>query len=473
MTRTSWNGRRGAVLLAAALALGIAWPGCSSGRGEHAPRQSLPPTPSRDSVGEAAGEAAAELAGETTRPESSSRKPLLVPFVDEVAKVVKAQPGIVAVFPAFSPRPTDSHMHVNGLGDRLATDIADELRMAGINPLAGAELRNDILASNRSLGDLDEVSDVIWIAERLGVDYAIFGTVQKKVYDRIKRDEQLDINLQCLQLRDRKPMAQFRKSLPGGAVARDLYRDYPRPGSWKIGVEAPPFEANVDAEVKYLARGLLRKIATRNRQALEGKRITVEPAVICGVSGPTAGNLQAFVTSFLRALDQAEAAASQAGSASPNLTALDKGPVTLHGQEYPTLNAALEVIEQRRAALRTSRAGQLSIDLARLVAETLREEAGEANVDVLADDASRQTTLDRIKREAFLVTSEGAVDPRTVATLQAKGTQLVVECTLRPFMRSYQLRLIVLDAATGRVVASESADVEHRFKGVLDALTTG
>jgi hypothetical protein len=154
------------------------------------------------------------------------------------------------------------------------------------------------------------------------------------------------------------------------------------------------------------------------------------------------------------------------------VAALDHGPVTLQEKEFKTLGDVLDLIDQKRAALRTSRAGQLSLDISRMIAEQLRDAAA-GTFDVLADDPSRQSILNLIKREAKTAREDGAIDPNTVGELRAKGAELLLRATLRPFMRSYQFRLIILDVTTGKAVASESLDIEARFKKDLDEVTSG
>ena len=149
---------------------------------------------------------------------------------------------------------------------------------------------------------------------------------------------------------------------------------------------------------------------------------------------------------------------------------MNAGPVTIHGTEYATLEAAFQAIESRRAALATSRSGQLSIDIARTIAAQLRA-AGGKSFEVLADDTSRTAVLALIQRQADLVRDHAALDPKTVAALEGQGADILVRSTLRPFMRSYQLRVLVLDIRTGKVLAEQAADFEAQFKTDLDAIT--
>jgi len=391
--------------------------------------------------------------------------------VGEIAGKLRENPGIVAVFPALTPNSTTRTMEVNGLGQRLAEEISDALQMQGFQPLSGDELINDILASNRGLDEFRSVADVFWLSERIGAAYAVFGTVRKKIYDRMNRDERLEIKLQCIQVGSRKTLTRVDKGLTGGPTANNLYRDFMQASDWKIGPAAPRFKASVDAEVKFVASSLVRKILANHGQTFSGKRMAIDPVVIRSVSGPLAGNLQAFTTSFLRALDKAESKASAEGATNPRLAALDHGPFTIHGKEYRTLGNALDVVESRRAALRTSRAGELSLDLSRVLAEGFSKAGGNA-FEILPDSLNRASILNLIKREVRSAQGDGAVDPDTIGELKTKGAQLLVRGTFRPFMRCYQFRIMVLDVTTGKVVAHESLDFETRFKQDLDTLTT-
>jgi len=396
---------------------------------------------------------------------------LLSPFVDEIAKTVQKNPGIVAIFPALTRNNALSTVEVNGLGQRLAEETTEALQMQGLNPVSGEELKNDILASNRGLDEFRSVADVFWLADRIGAAYAVYGTVQKKVYDRMARDEQLDIKLQCIQVQNRSSVARLDKRLTSGRMARDLYRDYTQSSSWKIGQAAPPFKPTIGAEVKFATESLVRKIVADHGKALAGKRIAIDPVLIRSVSGSMAGNFQAFTTSFLRCFDKAERDASAKGSTNPEVAALDRGPFTIRGKEYKTLASALEVIESRRAAVRTSPAGELSLDISRALAESFTK-AGGTTINILADGLNRTGILNLIKREVRSAQGDGAVDQDTIQELRMKGAQLLVRSTFRPFMRSYQFRIMVLDVNTGKVITSSSIDFDPRFKPDLDTLTT-
>jgi len=400
------------------------------------------------------------------------RRPIIGPFVDEINSAVQRSPGIVAVFPALSPLPTSKQdMHVNGLGERLAREVADEFRLVGVNPLAGDELRNDILATNRGLSEFKTVADVFWLADRIGAEYAVYGTAEHKVYDRIKRDERLDVKLMCMRVSNRTTVARLARDFSGGKMGRELFRDYRQPSSWKVGPEAPPYTPSVDAEVKWATRILVRQVIRKAGDELKSRTVAIDPTVIRGVSGSGAGNFEAFTESFLREFEKAERAATAKGATNPEVDALDHGPVTIQEKEFKTLGDVLDLIEQKRAARRTSRAGQLSIDISRMIAEVLADAAA-GTFEVLADETSRQSVLNLIKREAKLAQEEGAIEPGTIGELHAKGAQLLLRATLRPFMRSYQFRMIVLDVSTGKVVSTESLDIEGRFKKDLDELTS-
>lgn len=405
--------------------------------------------------------------GERVR-ESAS---LLDPFVKDVAKTVRTRPGLVAVFPLISPRPLGEGMHVNGLGERLAVQVAEKLTEIGIPAVGDDELRNDILASNRGLDSLRTLEDVHWIARRIGAEYVVYGTAKKRVFDRSRRDERLELSMTCMRAPSRTTVAQFREEFTGGALARELYRDFTQPSGWKIGADAPTYTASVDAEVRFAARSLVHRIIRTSAEALKDRRVAIDPVSIRSVSGPRAGNMDAFTESFLAALDKAERAAAAKDSTNPALAALDHGPVTLHGKEYNTLGDALDVIRQRRAALRTSRAGQLALDLSRLLSEEFKN-AGDGTFEVMADEVARMGVLALIRRETEIARNESAIDPDSIAELRAKGAQLLVQSTLRPALRSYQLRLIVVDTDTGKLIANESEDFEPRFKKDLDKLTT-
>ncbi len=435
----------------------------------------VPAEPMTDATDRASDTATApEETVAEAEPTSGSPKPVarnaLDRFVGEVADTVTAAPGLIAVFPALSRNEMSKRTEVNGLGDRLATEIADGLRMRGIEALSGAELRNDILASNRGLAEFRSVADVYWIAERIGAKYVVFGTVQRTVYDRMNRDEVLDLSLQCIRTADRGIVARERQRMHPGPVSIDYARDYVRSSEWRIGDDAEPMKSDTAREVRMAVRTLVAKVADGAGKKLGGQKLAVDPCLIRSVSGPRAGNDEMLTTSFARALATAESRAAADGAADARQAALEHGPVTIHGKEYETLGAALDVLTARRAALRRSTAGELSIDIARAIATEFRSH-GTSSFEVRADDVERDRILGLIRREAASYRADGAFDPKTIGELKSDGATMLVASTLRPFVGSYRLRIALLDVATGAIVSEGTTDFEARFKNDLDALT--
>jgi len=220
---------------------------------------------------------------------------------------------------------------------------------------------------------------------------------------------------------------------------------------------------SIDEEVKRLVDSLVGQILEGHDGVLKEKRIAVEPTWIPTSQGPKA-KLDAFARSYLRVYDAAEKEAAAGGSGEAAKPALEKGPVTIEGQEYATLRAAREHLDQLGAEFKSSRAGTLATDIAEMVDAALKK----GKLNVLPQESDIVTVLDRIKREAVLYREEGAVDPKTIAELNASGAGAMVLTWLRPFLESYVFRIAVIDTATGIEIVQLSRILDRRFKQDLD-----
>lgn len=159
-------------------------------------------------------------------------------FLDRVATAWREKQGVVAVFPALSPTPDQDTWHVNGLGDYLMEETAHGLEARGVNTVVfGHGLENDLLAAERSLADLRSPTDVYPLAKAIGADYFVFGVVRRRVLDRLRKDEALEVDWICKRAADRATVAAWRKRLAGGPLAKRLYRYYQVASTWKIGVD--------------------------------------------------------------------------------------------------------------------------------------------------------------------------------------------------------------------------------------------
>ena len=220
---------------------------------------------------------------------------------------------------------------------------------------------------------------------------------------------------------------------------------------------------SIDEEVKRLVDSLVGQILEGHDGVLKDKRIAVEPTWIPTSQGPKA-KLDTFARSFLRVYGTAEKEAAAAGSKDAATAALEKGPITIEGQEYTTLRAARENLDKLGAEFKSSRAGTLATDIAEMVDAALKK----GKLNVLPQESDIVTVLDRIRREAALYREEGAVDPKTIAELNSSGAGAMVLTWLRPFLESYVFRIAVIDTATGIEIVQLSRILDRRFKKDLD-----
>lgn len=222
---------------------------------------------------------------DTTRPTGEGREDglgrapapdFLDGFVDEVAAAQQAQPGIIAVFPAFTQGDRGSN-YVTRLGELLMRLTDNGLERRGVTAvISGAGLQNDLLAANRGLDSLRGPDDVFWLGERIGAAYVVYGTAQKQAFDASQRDLELQIDWQCKRTSDRATVAAWRQQLTGGELGRELARQYGQESSWKIGDAAAPFIPSLGLETQILARALAQRLAAAHADDLRGKTLHLD-----------------------------------------------------------------------------------------------------------------------------------------------------------------------------------------------------
>ncbi len=393
-------------------------------------------------------------------------KHFLGSFIDEVALAALDAPGNIAIFPAMARDEVTSRTTVNGLGDHLAETTATELELAGVSGIVhGSQLINDILATNRGLDSWRALNDVYWIAERIGARYAIFGTANRQTFDRLARDEALEIVWRCIRVDDRHVVATYRRELKGD-LSRELYRYTKTETSWRIGEDAEPFQPSLDAELRIAMRVLGQRIAFEHAAKLSGKRTQVDPMAIAANRGERA-ELQAWAAAFQRAFDQAERRADD-GSVLNRDAVWSSGPVTIQGTEHATFLAALDAFEQKNAAAGASRTASLSKDLSSLLGASLQGQLGD-RITLVSDDSERQRLLQVIRSDAAAAQQDDAVDPTTIAMLSAEGAEVLITSALRPIADSYRIEVVVTDLTTGSK-SIEDFPIEPQFSAELLAL---
>jgi len=225
-------------------------------------------------------------------------------------------------------------------------------------------------------------------------------------------------------------------------------------------------ETCLDKEVESQVNRLVEKMMGNTTEALSGKRLAVEPAAIPASQGPRA-RLTAFARGFFRALAAAERKSGTEETAAAAGGALDIGPVTLGGTEFPTLRAARAHLDVLAGKYRGSRSGSLALDISKLVAQALRKKS-KGKLSVLTGEEELTTVLDRIKREASSYQEEGSVDPGSIAFLRTSGAEAVVLPCLRPFLKSYVIRITIVDCTSGEELVHLSHVFDEKFKADLE-----
>ena len=169
------------------------------------------------------------------------RRESLDAFVGDLLKAREAQTGPVAVFwPLSDSQLRRGDTRITGLGERVAQEVADELRAAGITPIAGETLINDIKAAGRCLHDLRGVDDVFWLAQKISAVYVAYGYVNVRDHNRLRGERELAIDLHCKRLGDNKDVARLQRTFPHGRKNQKFFREFDRPSQIAIGDAAVP-----------------------------------------------------------------------------------------------------------------------------------------------------------------------------------------------------------------------------------------
>lgn len=407
-------------------------------------------------------------------PAGASPKPAAMGFLDAFVQKVtaahRAAPGVVAVFPALA-RSGEGNQRVyavNGLGEWLMEETAAGLEREGVRGiLAGGSLIGEIKASNRGLDALRGLDDVSWLADRIGAGYVVMGTAQHRTYDLRNRDEAIEIVWECRRLPDRSVVATLREEATQGPLVQQLARRLRGESTWRIGAEAPQSQPSLDAELRWVAGILAQRVADKHAKVLAGKSVRVMPAVFRQNAGVGA-DLQAFADQWERSFATAERKLAGGEVANAEVAALEAGPVTIAGKPYDSHGAALDAFRAQWESYKSSPAGGLAVDVSRLLTERLRAASGDG-FRVLSDDGDRGRLLSIVRSEARAHRLDGAMDERTIATMRANGTDLVLEPVLRPALKTYRLSFVLRDLRTAEEIP-ESIDIDEQFHGELDRL---
>ncbi|MBL8898710.1 MAG: hypothetical protein JNM84_13820 [Planctomycetes bacterium] len=384
-------------------------------------------------------------------------------FIAAVAAELRKDNGFAAVFWPLSPRPLDQAgvasprgKYVNRMGERLADEIASGLQAEGAKTLAGAELVNDLLAANRSLASYCDLTDVFWLAERVGAPYAIYGTAQVVSYEALRGDRVLELRLWAKHLPTNRTIALLSRDYREGREAQQYYKEYVLPSQVPVCSDAAPAKPSLESELEITSRVVARRVAAKAGAAMQGKVAYFEPLAF-PASRKAALDLVTLQDAFLRAF-------SAAGSD------LAKGPAKLGNQSFATFGEALDEIGKRRRAYEASEVGAKSRELSANI-ENVLSQAGMEFVSGL-EDGDMDALLRRVRAEAFRGRAEDAIDAQSLAYLQASGSAYLVRPSLLPSLEAWRLRVAVFDLNTGRKIADEaealpaslSADLQNALR---------
>ncbi len=397
----------------------------------------------------------------------TGRAAFLGSFVGQIASAHEADPGVIAVFPAISRTPNSSVIEVTSLGDFLMEETADSLEVEGIpGVLAGADLVNELAAANRGLDSLKGIDDVYALGDRIGAKYVVFGTADARTFDRLGRDQNLQIRWTAKRIADRETVASYNENLRSGSLAQSLYRYYEQPGNWQVGAEAKPFKASVQLEARILGHILAREIATQHNDNLRGRSVRIDPTVVSSRSGERA-QVQEFAAEVERRLREAQQElAADPEAVDLERTALRRGPVTIQGQEYASVGDAVDAYRAMRNKTQTTAVGDLETDIAASLSEELRE-AMDGKIKLLIGDDDRDLIMNVLRREARASRMNQSVDPAMLVKMRTNGTQILILSTLRLDLDTYKLRATMIDVNTGEKVP-HSVDFDPMFNDALN-----
>jgi len=346
--------------------------------------------------------------------------------------------GPVAVFPALSQVQSERNFgwRTSELGDRLSEEIVRRLSRPGseLRPFSLVELEALIGASNRSLAHLTEPDAALQLALRLPVSAAIYGEIEL-VYPERGPEAFLRVWYRARSTSNLSSLADTKKVFVPNRIGKALYEEHTRPGAWKIGLLAPPYRPSVEREIEWMASTIFPSLLERVPGGVDGVHFAVVPSITDKVERQ-AGDLIGFEEAF--ASEWRSRAADR--SADAIRRALDAGPVMLLGRSYPTLASVQAEIETRRAALRASDGWQLSLGVARILADRLSSTpaAEKAEVETVAGWAVPPAP------------AEGGRAPRTIIVRTRLGAAIEIP----------KLSIDLVDPDARKLLASATAEFD-------------
>ncbi len=366
-------------------------------------------------------------------------------FADDFVARTAATKGYVVVFPTFLMTRATAQWAPCVIGDRIAATITRKLEGAGRRVLAGDELRDAIHASNRGLDVIRDEASAIAMAKRLSGLYHIgavaTGTINVTEGRGFSGARRVDFELRGSDVRAGSEIAHgsFRVRKPSDAAM--LVEDLDRPGAWRIGERAKPFQPSVDREFEVLATVALSSLFDQKPELLLNRRVAVLPLEV-NSTGKAARKLATFQRAIQAALEAAERKGKAEGAEDPLAYALDQ-PMKVLGEEFESGGEALATYGSRRAELYGTSAGALSVDLANTMAKRVRAITGDQVQIIPATD--RRFAVSLMQADMLESKFDHSIDPGSIETVLGDSADVVVRTKIGRRIEDYVMTVRVLD----------------------------
>ncbi|HHI79741.1 MAG TPA: hypothetical protein ENK02_07150 [Planctomycetes bacterium] len=167
--------------------------------------------------------------------------------------------GKVALFPALTKAET-GEVYVTTLGEKLVSELADELEFQGVQVLWGAGLDRALARNNRSFRSYVDVPSAVALGAKMGVPLVVTGKVEHRVFSAIDRDWALNIQLAAFATDGSGGKARLKKRWTTGPAYVLLRKYFDRKSEIAVGNEAKKVEPNLANELRSSAQALAAKI---------------------------------------------------------------------------------------------------------------------------------------------------------------------------------------------------------------------
>jgi len=363
-------------------------------------------------------------AAQTTAPRTSG----LEDFAQRVAAALGGTEAPLAVFPAMTP--SGSTFLVTELGAGLAEETARLLTASGLAHVTqGARLESELRQWNRGPGFACGPDAAEGLAQWMEFRFAVVGTLSERK-DVFAGQRSLELELRCVDLASGTEVARHTHTYAGEETP-SMLASFGRRGAWRI-CDLAGESASLDREIELVAAKLARDFCLTWASELAPTpgvlRVKLLPTVLPRSAG-ISDRMLAFAKEFHEKLNAARAAGDGEVPRDASTRGGATGGVRIQGKDYDSFDDAAFAYAEMRRAFEGSEAGRLGALLAERLGTGFANN-GVLSIELVPDESELERILAAILIDASLADA-GAVDPNTVAEIESRGAQVLLESAVR------------------------------------------